>query len=134
VLGLIALVVVALFLANRDSGNGTASRSGNRATSSRSSGSRTRDILTVDRNDLPAEARTTLKLIANRGPFPHRQDGVVFSNREGVLPRQERGYYHEYTVETPGSQDRGARRIITGKSGQKWYTADHYRSFVRIGT
>ena len=80
---------------------------------------------------LPAEARDVLQRIAQGGPFEHRQDGSVFQNREHRLPPQPRGYYHEYTVETPGSSDRGARRIITGgmPPSDYWYTDDHYRSF-----
>lgn len=80
---------------------------------------------------LPAEAHATLRLIARGGPFPHPQDGSVFGNREGRLPSRPRGYYREYTVETPGLGHRGARRIITG--GQPpdayYYTDDHYDSF-----
>jgi ribonuclease T1 len=80
---------------------------------------------------LPQEAFQTIKLIESDGPFPHRQDGVVFGNRENLLPQQANGYYHEYTVETPGSPDRGARRIITGGTPPTiyYYTDDHYRSF-----
>jgi guanyl-specific ribonuclease Sa len=80
---------------------------------------------------LPPEARDTLRLIAQGGPFPHRQDGVVFGNREGRLPKKPYGWYHEYTVETPGSRDRGARRIIAGGTPPEayWYTDDHYDSF-----
>jgi len=84
---------------------------------------------------LPAEARETLDRIARGGPFEHRQDGAVFGNYEGLLPRQPRGYYHEYTVETPGARDRGARRIVTGGTPPVvwYYTDDHYRSFRRFG-
>src|SRR6185312_8450817 len=80
---------------------------------------------------LPPEARHTLALIAGGGPFPHDQDGVVFGNHEHLLPAKPRGYYHEYTVETPGARDRGARRIITGGNPPEvyYYTDDHYRSF-----
>jgi len=80
---------------------------------------------------LPPEAHETLALIARGGPFPHRQDGVVFGNYEKLLPQQPRGYYHEYTVDTPGAQDRGARRIITGGNPPTiyYYTDDHYHSF-----
>ncbi len=83
---------------------------------------------------LPLEAHDTLRLIAAGGPFPHRQDGSVFQNRENRLPRQPRGWYHEYTVRTPGSRDRGARRIVTGGEPPReyFYTDDHYRSFRRI--
>ena len=83
-------------------------------------------------SSLSTEARNTLKLIARGGPFPYHQDGVVFQNREGYLPHQRSGYYHEYTVITPGSSDRGARRIITGSGGEIYYTADHYNTFVRV--
>jgi ribonuclease T1 len=83
---------------------------------------------------LPPEAIATLQAIANGGPFPYDRDGTVFQNREGLLPQQPRGYYREYTVETPGSRDRGARRIVTGGDPPEvyWYTEDHYRSFRRI--
>jgi guanyl-specific ribonuclease Sa len=83
---------------------------------------------------LPSEARTTLDAIARGGPFEHRQDGVVFGNYEHLLPEQPRGYYHEYTVETPGADTRGARRIITGGTPPVvyYYTDDHYRSFRRF--
>lgn len=83
-------------------------------------------------DQLPPEAVVTIKLIKQRGPFPYRQDGVVFQNRERFLPIHPEGYYHEYTVKTPGSPDRGARRIITGAGGEFYYTDDHYNSFVRI--
>jgi len=83
---------------------------------------------------LPPEARDTLRLIARAGPFPHPQDGAVFHNRERLLPARPRGYYREYTVRTPGSRDRGARRIVTGGDPPVawYYTADHYRSFRAI--
>ncbi|MFE1557447.1 ribonuclease [Streptomyces sp. WZ.A104] len=82
---------------------------------------------------LPSQAHDTLKLIDAGGPFPYRQDGTVFQNRERVLPSQNRGYYHEYTVKTPGSSTRGARRIVTGRQSQEdYYTADHYATFKRI--
>ncbi|WP_426661173.1 ribonuclease domain-containing protein [Rhodanobacter aciditrophus] len=83
---------------------------------------------------LPPEARDTLALVARGGPFPYRQDGVVFGNYEGQLPREPRGYYHEYTVETPGARNRGTRRIITGGTppAAYYYTDDHYRSFRRF--
>lgn len=87
---------------------------------------------TIAYNDLPPEARETLALIESEGPFPYRQDGQIFQNREGLLPKEPNGYYHEYTVDTPGSDDRGARRIITGSEGELYYTADHYNSFKVI--
>lgn len=81
---------------------------------------------------LPPEAREVVALIERGGPFPYRKDGSTFNNREGLLPAQTRGYYREYTVPTPGRRDRGARRIVAGKPGEYYYTADHYRSFRRI--
>lgn len=82
--------------------------------------------------ELPPEALTTLQLIARKGPFPYAKDGAVFGNREGRLPRQRRGYYREYTVKTPGERTRGARRIVGGAGGERYYTADHYETFRRI--
>jgi ribonuclease T1 len=86
--------------------------------------------------ELPAEARQTLALIKQGGPFPYAKDGVVFGNYEGVLPKRKRGYYHEFTVKTPRARNRGPRRIITGgeppTSGEYYYTDDHYTTFRRI--
>ncbi|MER6027600.1 ribonuclease domain-containing protein [Streptomyces sp. NPDC001851] len=83
--------------------------------------------------DLPSQAHDTLNLIDQGGPFPYSQDGTVFSNKEGVLPSQSYGYYHEYTVVTPGSPTRGARRIVTGEeSREDYYTSDHYATFNLI--
>ncbi len=96
---------------------------------------------TVQLADLPPEARQTLALIKRGGPFPYpRKDGSTFGNREKRLPLQTKGYYREYTVPTPGSRDRGARRIVAGEgpggnvatSGEYYYTDDHYASFRRI--
>ncbi|MGW2250231.1 ribonuclease domain-containing protein [Kitasatospora sp. NPDC001660] len=82
---------------------------------------------------LPPQARTTLDLIASNGPFPYRQDGIVFQNNGGVLPSRSYGYYHEYTVVTPGAPTRGARRIVTGKRyHEDYYTSDHYATFRLI--
>jgi ribonuclease T1 len=81
---------------------------------------------------LPAEARETLRLIRQGGPFPYARDGVTFGNHEHILPQQPRGYYHEYTVKTPGAHDRGARRIVCGADTECYYSADHYRNFYRI--
>jgi guanyl-specific ribonuclease Sa len=80
---------------------------------------------------MPPEACVTLTAILQGGPFPYSQDGVVFGNYERLLPQEARGYYHEYTVATPGARDRGARRIITGGTPPTvfYYTDDHYRSF-----
>jgi len=92
---------------------------------------------TVSLSELPAEARQTERVIRAGGPFPYSKDGVVFGNRERALPRQPRGYYREYTVRTPGSRDRGARRIVCGGQQPRepeacFYTEDHYASFRRI--
>lgn len=90
----------------------------------------TADVGDICQSQLPAEAHETLDLIEQGGPYPYPQDGTVFQNREGILPGQSEGYYHEYTVETPGSDDRGARRIVTGdKEQEDYYTEDHYESF-----
>lgn len=86
----------------------------------------------VDVDALPAEAGETLELIDDGGPYPYDRDGVVFGNFEGILPDHQRGYYHEYTVPTPGEDDRGARRIVTGDADEFFYTGDHYESFERI--
>lgn len=92
---------------------------------------------TVSLSALPAEARTTHRLILSGGPFPYAKDGTVFGNRERLLPRAQRGFYREYTVPTPGARNRGARRIVCG--GERptapeacFYTADHYASFKLI--
>ena len=89
-------------------------------------------VATVRSSDLPAQARQVLRLIDAGGPFPYPQDGTVFGNVERLLPVHPRGWYHEYTVSTPGSPGRGARRIVAGQDGARYYTADHYESFARI--
>lgn len=89
-------------------------------------------------SSLPAEAATTVELIHRGGPFPYSRDGIVFGNFERRLPSQQRGYYHEYTVPTPGAKTRGARRVITGgeppaNPAEFYYTGDHYETFCQIG-
>jgi ribonuclease T1 len=86
----------------------------------------------VAASELPAEARQTIELIHKGGPFLHERDGVVFGNFEKRLPVEARGYYREYTVRTPGTRSRGARRIVAGRGGELYYTDDHYQSFRRI--
>ncbi|MDO8958743.1 MAG: ribonuclease domain-containing protein [Rhodocyclaceae bacterium] len=88
----------------------------------------------IARGDLPREAHDTLRFIAQGGPFPHKRDGVVFQNREKLLPRQAQGHYREYTVATPGVRHRGARRIVCGNTLPQtcYYTDDHYQSFRKI--
>ncbi|ROQ76932.1 Guanyl-specific ribonuclease Sa3 precursor [Streptomyces sp. ADI92-24] len=90
----------------------------------------TTSVGSICSSTLPSQAHDTLGLIDAGGPFPYDQDGVVFQNREGVLPGQSTGYYHEYTVITPGAPTRGARRIVTGEETQEdYYTSDHYATF-----
>jgi len=91
---------------------------------------------TVQAAELPRQGRETFELIRRGGPFPNGKDGAVFGNRERLLPAERRGFYREYTVTTPGSRDRGARRIVCGGPPRVpyacFYTADHYASFRRI--
>jgi len=87
---------------------------------------------TVSVSQLPPQARQTIALIQRGGPFPYRKDGTIFGNREKRLPLAPSGYYREYTVSTPGSRDRGARRIVTGQPQEYYYTQDHYRSFSKV--
>lgn len=124
--GLAAAVVVALFVFLQWTSPAPTPRDAPSTHSSASSPG------TIQERDLPPEARHTLDLIDAGGPFPYDQDGVVFHNFEGQLPSRPDGYYHEYTVETPGSDDRGARRIVTGASSEYYWTDDHYQSFERI--
>lgn len=85
-----------------------------------------------DFTGLPPEVSETLALIDRGGPFAYDKDGTVFQNREGHLPKKPRGYYREYTVPTPGSRDRGARRLVAGADDEIYYSGDHYRSFKRL--
>jgi ribonuclease T1 len=91
---------------------------------------------TVHVTQLPRQGQETYELIRRGGPFPYDKDGTVFGNRERLLPIEKRGYYREYTVATPGSRDRGARRIVCGGPPRTphacFYTADHYASFRKI--
>lgn len=88
----------------------------------------------VSAAQLPVEAQSMLTLIRKGGPYRYRQDDSSFGNRERRLPQQAQGFYREYTVPTPGSRDRGARRIIAGGNPptEFYYTDDHYRSFRQI--
>jgi ribonuclease T1 len=88
-------------------------------------------ISTVPLSSLPEQARQTIEEIQRGGPFPYPHDGIVYQNLERHLPAEPAGYYHEYTVVTPGSADRGTRRIITG-GDRFYYTGDHYTTFVLI--
>ncbi|MER7842827.1 ribonuclease [Kitasatospora sp. NPDC096077] len=86
----------------------------------------------VCRTKLPSQAQDTLGLIAKGGPYPYNRDGIVFENRESRLPKKGNGYYHEFTVVTPGSNDRGTRRVVTGGAGEQYWSADHYATFQEI--
>jgi ribonuclease T1 len=86
----------------------------------------------VDLDALPPEARDAVERVDDGGPFPYDQDDGVFENRERLLPDHAPGYYREYTVETPGSADRGARRLVVGSGGEVYWTDDHYASFSRV--
>jgi ribonuclease T1 len=102
-------------------------------TVARSSRAHPKDVIgSIAEASLPKEARRTLALIRRGGPFPYSRDGVVFENRERRLPEASRGYYHEYTVSTPGARDRGPRRIVTGGDGSTYWSPDHYRTFSRV--
>jgi len=92
----------------------------------------TTDLPTMTVGQLPPQGVRTLELIAAGGPFPYERDGATFQNREGELPKRPSGFYAEYTVPTPGSDDRGARRIVAGDDGSRFYTADHYASFREV--
>ncbi|WP_426403234.1 ribonuclease domain-containing protein [Streptomyces sp. R-07] len=130
-------LVLAVFLAGCSSaggGAGTAAPARTATTKAAAAPTGTSGLPTVRAAELPPEARRTLGLIARGGPFPYAKDGAVFSNFERILPREERGYYHEYTVKTPGERDRGARRIVTGRNGETYYTDDHYETFREVVT
>jgi ribonuclease T1 len=125
----IAVVLAAVFLLH--GGGSTARRSGAPAPpTARHAGSSQTGV--VRWSALPAEARQTVRRVRAGGPFPYSHDGAIFENREGHLPAEPRGYYHEYTVATPGAVDRGPRRIVAGQQGDLFYTDDHYQSFKRI--
>lgn len=120
--GLIVLVLAGWFVRELVTGDGTAS-----GVPGADSGLPVRAL-----SELPDEAAGTWRLIEKGGPFRFHEDGTVFGNRERLLPAERAGYYREYTVDTPGSADRGARRIVTGTGGELYYTADHYSSFVVV--
>lgn len=126
----IALVAVAIVGCGRGS-DATAGPSGTVA--STADVDRLSGLPWVALDALPVDARETARRIERGGPFPYRKDGAVFQNREGILPDRPSGFYHEYTVPTPGAADRGARRIVTGADlSELYYTDDHYRTFRRV--
>jgi ribonuclease T1 len=114
------------------SGSATGAESAGPGSSSVGPGRSAHGLPRVRSADLPPEARSVLRLIDAGGPFRYAQDGTAFGNVEGLLPTHLRGWYREYTVPTPGERDRGARRIIAGQDGARFYAADHYESFARI--
>lgn len=148
VLVVLALVAIWLIVSGRDSFSGAGSTPGARSSATSSYGqpgssggagggsgaqaTPRSDLPAIAESRLNAQATHTLALIRSGGPYPYDQDGRVFTNRERLLPRQASGYYHEFTVVTPGSPDRGARRIIAGAGGDLYYTDDHYASFRQI--
>jgi len=112
-IAIIALLVIGYVIKEADGGSG-------------------HSIKTVAASSLPTQARDTIAEIKASGPYPYSQDGTVFRNNDHLLPAESGGYYHEYTVPTPGASTRGTRRIITGKHGELYYTPDHYNSFQRV--
>jgi len=124
VVAIVAAVTVTVHLARSDTAAAPGPRAG---VSTPVSG-----LPTVQVRQLPREAAATLELIDKGGPFPYKQDGSTFRNQENLLPRQATGYYLEYTVKTPGSPDRGARRLVVGRGADVYYTADHYESFRQV--
>lgn len=137
----IVLVAGLWWVVTRDDSTGSAGTPGTRATATAGqegtaypSGGKTPDsgLDTIAESKLPKQAKKVLGLIRAGGPYKYEQDDKTFQNREGILPSQKRGYYREYTVETPGSDDRGARRIIGGREGDRYWTDDHYDSFRQI--
>ena len=90
------------------------------------------DLRRIAESDLPAEAAVTMGLVRSDGPYPFDEENVVFGNRDGLLPERPRGYYREFTVETPGDHDRGPRRLVQGRAGDLFWTTDHYASFRQV--
>lgn len=126
--GLVLLAVIG-WLVKEHSGHSDPTNSGSGTSVPGSSSGLPVDAMSA----LPTQVGQTYRLIVAGGPFPYpANDGVVFANRERLLPGESSGYYHEYTVPTPGSRDRGARRLITGSSRELYYTKDHYASFAVV--
>lgn len=123
---LVALVFLALITAIVAGCAGPVGTAGDDMPASRSG------LPAIRYQDLPQQARDTIALIEQDGPFPFQRDGITFQNRERLLPSKPSGYYREYTVITPGSRDRGARRIVAGAEGELYYTDDHYDSFKEV--
>ncbi|MFJ6521890.1 ribonuclease domain-containing protein [Streptomyces filamentosus] len=131
-LGLAVLAGLSLLLTGCSAGTATPTATAAPSRTVSAPAQRASSLPVVRESELPPEARTTLARIRAGGPFPYAKDGTVFSNFERILPPRKRGYYHEYTVRTPGERDRGARRIVTGGEGERYYTDDHYESFREV--
>lgn len=136
-LGLVGLLLVAVLVWWAQSGDTDPTRAGGPSPSPSASadapGLPTFDDIGIAFADLPPEAQRVVEQIEAGGPYACPKDGSTFGNRERLLPPMPRGYYREFTVPTPGSAGRGARRIIAGDGDELYYTADHYQSFELIG-
>jgi ribonuclease T1 len=132
VIAMMVITLAASLLGCSASGSGTATQTQTQTTQSRQTKDPVSGLAYLPVAGLPKEARQTLELIDKGGPYPYSRDGIVYRNLEKILPKHDQGYYHEYTVTTPGERDRGARRIVTGKGDERYYTSDHYKSFRRI--
>ncbi len=132
---LVAMVVVLVLGGSALAGWSVASRSSGGSPSAAAPGGQHTPVSglpTVALADLPVQARQVVATIDAHGSFRYAQDGTVFGNDEHLLPDRPDGYYHEYTVPTPGSPDRGTRRLVLGRDGDLYYTADHYASFRQV--
>lgn len=132
VLGLLVVLGALWLVDGGDGGSGSGGQGSSATATEGEDGTPSSSLDSVAESELPEEGQETLDLIRSDGPFPYDRDGVTFENRERILPSQDSGYYREYTVPTPGSDDRGARRIVGGDDGDRYYTEDHYESFRQI--
>ena len=131
--GLIVLVLAGWLVKDLSGGSGRPAPTTVTSTASGSVPGASSGLPVKALSSLPKEAADTWKLIQQGGPFPYpRNDGVVFHNNGNVLPRNKDGYYHEYTVDTPGAKNRATRRLITGSQRELYYTDDHYDSFIVV--
>ncbi|QFZ17274.1 ribonuclease domain-containing protein [Saccharothrix syringae] len=133
-LGLVVLVVVGYFAKDATDPAPTGTTPTTRTSQGPADVPGASSGLPVERlSRLPEQVRQTWELIERGGPFPYpRNDGTTFQNREKRLPGKSGDYYREYTVPTPGSDDRGPRRLVTGSADEVYYTGDHYASFVVV--
>ena len=133
--GILAVVVAIAgwWISQHSSGTSASPEHGSGSSYSSGSSASHGALPTVALSSLPPEAADTVALIDKGGPFPYPDhDDKTFGNFEGLLPTERSGYYREYTVITPGSSDRGARRIIKGDDGTLYWTEDHYEHFAVI--